>query len=155
MSDDLITIRAMSEAFGVTPRALRFYEASDLLAPLRVGQARYYSKGDRARLKLILRGKRFGFSLEQIREILELYNPQDKNYAQTETALATARDRLSDMEKQHCELGQAIIDLRDQIAEGETALTRLSRESGADTPATKTATTTASPSASPSLSETT
>lgn len=140
MSDELITIRAMSEAYGVTPRALRFYEASELLAPLRKCQARFYSKGDRARLKLILRGKRFGFSLEQIREILELYNPNDKNLAQTATALATARDRLADMEKQHFELGQAIIDLRDQIAEGETSLARLSQEAlaDADAPAPRT-----------------
>ncbi len=120
-----MTIREMSEAFGVTARALRFYEASDLLSPMRKGQARFYSRSDRARLKLILRGKRFGFSLVQIREILELYNPADKNMAQTEAALATARDRLCDMELQLSELGHAITELRHQIAEGEASLLRL------------------------------
>ncbi len=128
---DQMTIREMSEAFGVTARALRFYEASDLIAPLRKGQARLYSRSDRARLKLILRGKRFGFSLVQIREILELYNPADKNMAQTEAALATARDRLGDMELQLSELGQAITELRQQIAEGEASLLRLRATSSA------------------------
>lgn len=128
MSEELMTIREMSETFGVTPRALRFYEASDLIAPLRRGQTRLYSRADRARMKLILRGKRFGFSLEQIREIIELYNPADRNLAQTETALATARDRLADMEQQYIELQQAIVELRDQISEGEASLTRLRAE---------------------------
>lgn len=125
MSEDLMSIREMSESFGVTPRALRFYESSDLLSPLRRGQARLYSKTDRARLKLILRGKRFGFSLEQIREILELYNPAEKNLSQTEAALTTARERLTDMKQQYLELGFAITDLEEQIEEGEAALLKL------------------------------
>ncbi|AGT07739.1 MerR family transcriptional regulator [Paracoccus aminophilus] len=133
MSEDLMTIREMSETFGVTPRALRFYEAGALISPLRKGQMRLYSRSDRARLKLILRGKRFGFSLDQIREILELYNPEDKNLAQTQTALATARDRLSDMENQQAELGQAILELRQQIVEGEASLARLKAGQAAPT----------------------
>ncbi|MGA1180756.1 MAG: MerR family transcriptional regulator, partial [Marivivens sp.] len=64
---DQMTIREMCEAFDVTPRTLRFYEAKELIFPFRDGQKRLYSKRDRARLKLILRGKRFGFSLEEIR----------------------------------------------------------------------------------------
>lgn len=129
MSDETMTIREMSEAFGVTPRALRFYESCDLLSPERQGQVRLYRKGDRARLKLILRGKRFGFSLEQIREILELYNPADRNIAQTEAALAAARERLTDMKHQYAELGQAITELQQQIEDGEDALSNLKVES--------------------------
>ncbi|MDF3605664.1 MerR family DNA-binding transcriptional regulator [Paracoccus sp. DMF-8] len=125
MSEDLMSIREMSRSFGVTPRALRFYRSSDLLSPLRRGQSRLYSKSDRARLKLILRGKRFGFSLEQIREILELYNPAEKNLSQTEAALTTARERLADMKQQYLELGFAITDLEEQIEEGEAALLKL------------------------------
>lgn len=125
MSEDLMSIREMSEAFGVTPRALRFYESCDLLAPLRRGQVRLYSKSDRARLKLILRGKRFGFSLDQIREILELYNPAEKNLSQTEAALTTARERLADMKQQYHELGFAITELEEQIEEGQAALLKL------------------------------
>ena len=129
MSDETMTIREMSEAFGVTPRALRFYESCDLLSPERQGQVRLYRKGDRARLKLILRGKRFGFSLEQIREILELYNPAARNIAQTEAALAAARERLTDMKHQYAELGQAITELQQQIEDGEDALSNLKVES--------------------------
>lgn len=123
--EDVMTIREMSDSFGVTPRALRFYESCGLLAPERRGQARLYHKGDRARLKLILRGKRFGFSLEQIREILELYNPADRNIAQTKAAIATARERLTDMKQQYSELGHAITELQQQIEDGEAALSVL------------------------------
>ena len=70
MTDELMTIRQMCDAFEVTARTLRFYEAKELIAPIREGQKRLFTKRDRARLKLILRGKRFGFSLEEIRQLL-------------------------------------------------------------------------------------
>ena len=122
---DTLTIRQMCDAFGVTPRTLRFYESKELLFPLRQGTRRLFSHKDRARLTLILRGKRFGFSLEQIRQLLELYDPAERNITQTEAVLATARERLADMERQHAELGGAIVDLRQQIAEGEGQLRAL------------------------------
>jgi DNA-binding transcriptional MerR regulator len=74
MTEEIMTIREMCDSFGVTPRTLRFYEAKELLSPKRVGQKRLFNRRDRARLKLIMRGKRFGFSLEEIRELLELYD---------------------------------------------------------------------------------
>ncbi len=129
MSADLMTIRQMCDAFDVTPRTLRFYEARELLLPLRRGQHRLYNRTDRARLKLILRGKRFGFSLEQIRQLLELYDPAERNITQTEAILVTARERLADMERQHAELGGAIVDLRQQIAEGDSQLRLLKHDS--------------------------
>ena len=125
MSAELMTIRQMCDVFDVTPRTLRFYEARELLFPVRRGQHRLYGRADRARLKLILRGKRFGFSLEQIRQLLELYDPAERNITQTEAVLATARERLADIERQHAELGGAIVDLRQQIAEGEGQLRAL------------------------------
>ncbi|WP_323717021.1 MerR family transcriptional regulator [Paracoccus aminovorans] len=125
MGDDLMTIRQMCDAFEVTPRTLRFYEARELLFPLRRGQHRLYGRTDRARLKLILRGKRFGFSLEQIRQLLELYDPAERNITQTEATISTARERLADMERQHQELGTAIAELREQIADGEVWLQTL------------------------------
>ena len=128
MSADLMTIRQMCDAFDVTPRTLRFYEARELLLPLRRGQHRLYNRTDRARLKLILRGKRFGFSLEQIRQLLELYDPAERNITQTEAILVTARERLADMERQHAELGGAIVDLRQQIAEGDSQLRLLKHD---------------------------
>ena len=129
MSADLMTIRQMCDAFDVTPRTLRFYESRELLFPLRRGQHRLYNRTDRARLKLILRGKRFGFSLEQIRQLLELYDPAERNITQTEAILVTARERLADMERQHAELGGAIVDLRQQIAEGDSQLRLLKHDS--------------------------
>jgi DNA-binding transcriptional MerR regulator len=71
---DLMTIRQMCDAYEVTPRTLRFYEAKELLTPVRDGTRRLFTRRDRARLTLILRGKRFGFSLEDIRQTLDLYD---------------------------------------------------------------------------------
>ncbi|MTH64558.1 MerR family DNA-binding transcriptional regulator [Paracoccus shanxieyensis] len=125
MSDTLMTIREMCDAFDVTPRTLRFYESRELIFPERRGQHRLYDRTDRARLTLILRGKRFGFSLEQIRQLLELYDPAERNLTQATATIATARERLADMERQHHELGLAITELRQQIAEGEQMLVQL------------------------------
>lgn len=125
MGAELMTIRQMCDAFDVTPRTLRFYESRELLFPQRRGQHRLYGRSDRARLTLILRGKRFGFSLEQIRQLLELYDPAERNVTQTEVTLSTARERLADMERQQAELAAAIADLRAQIADGEAQLQNL------------------------------
>ncbi|ATQ54381.1 MerR family transcriptional regulator [Paracoccus yeei] len=125
MGDDLLTIRQMCDAYDVTPRTLRFYESRELIFPQRQGQHRLYSRRDRARLTLILRGKRFGFSLEQIRQLLELYDPAERNMTQTRATLVTARERLADMERQHRDLAGAIEELRQQIAQGETWLANL------------------------------
>jgi DNA-binding transcriptional MerR regulator len=123
-SDALTTIRRMSDEFGVTARTLRFYESRGLLAPERRGQTRLYTRRDRARLKLILQGKRFGFSLEQLGELLALYDPASDNRAQTEAILAIARERLADMQSQQAALSEAIDELAIRIAEGEADLAR-------------------------------
>jgi DNA-binding transcriptional MerR regulator len=79
MTEPFSSIRAMCSDFNVTPRTLRFYESKELLFPRREGQRRLYSRADRARLTLILRGKRFGFSLEEIRQLLDLYDRNNQN----------------------------------------------------------------------------
>ncbi|MCG6111867.1 MAG: MerR family DNA-binding transcriptional regulator [Paracoccus sp.] len=122
MSDDLMTIRQMCDTYEVTPRTLRFYEARELIFPQRRGQHRLYDRRDRARLILILRGKRFGFSLEQIRQLLELYEPGGTNRAQIAATISVGRDRLADMERQYAELSEAIADLRIQISEAQSRL---------------------------------
>lgn len=119
MTSDMMTIREMCDAFDVTPRTLRFYEAKELLFPVREGQKRLFTKRDRARLKLILRGKRFGFSLEEIRQLLDLYHMGDQQQTQIARAYDIARERLSDMETQRAELDQAIDDLKEQLKWGE------------------------------------
>ena len=119
MSNDMMTIREMCDAYDVTPRTLRFYEAKELLFPVRDGQKRLFTKRDRARLKLILRGKRFGFSLEEIRQLLDLYHMGDQQLTQLSRTYDIAQDRLADMERQRDELDQAIGDLREQMKWGE------------------------------------
>ena len=114
-TDTKMTIREMCDAFDVTPRTLRFYEAKELLFPERDGQKRLFTKRDRARLKLILRGKRFGFKLEEIRQLLDLYHVGDQQQTQMNSTLEIARDRLSDLEGQRDELESAIDDLRERI----------------------------------------
>ena len=125
MSDTVLTIREMCDGFDVTARALRFYEAKELLFPMRQGQKRLYSRRDRARLKLILRGKRFGFSLEDIRQLLDLYDVDDTHETQLAETLDAARKRLADMEQQRDELDQAIAELDEMIAQNAETLTKL------------------------------
>lgn len=122
MNDDLMTIREMCDVFGVTPRTLRFYEARELIFPQRRGQHRLYDRRERARLKLILQGKRFGFSLEQLRQLLELYEPGGANRTQIAATIAVGKERLADMERQYDELEEAIADLREQITDAEARL---------------------------------
>ncbi|MBY6134994.1 MerR family DNA-binding transcriptional regulator [Leisingera sp. XS_AS12] len=118
MTDKTMTIREMCEAFDVTPRTLRFYEAKELLFPIREGQKRLFTSRDRARLKLILRGKRFGFSLEEIRQLLDLYHVGDQQLTQLSRTYEIAQERLADMERQREELTEAIEDLKEQLAWG-------------------------------------
>ncbi len=122
MDDELLTIRQMCDTYDVTPRTLRFYEAKELLFPIREGQKRLYTKRERARLKLILRGKRFGFSLEQIRQLLNLYDIGDQGERQLREVYLAAKDRLADMERQRDELNIAIEELRAQLDWGEAKL---------------------------------
>ena len=114
-SDDLMTIRQMCDTFDVTPRTLRFYESKELIFPKREGQKRLFTKSDRARLKLILRGKRFGFSLEEIRQLLNLYHIGDQQQTQLQRTYEVAQERLADMIHQRDELTEAISDFEEQL----------------------------------------
>lgn len=125
---ETLTIGEMCAAFDVTPRALRFYEYKELLSPIREGQKRLFTPRDRARLKLILRGKRFGFSLAEIRELLDLYDAGDGQVAQLTATYETAVGRLETMRLQRAELDEAIGDLEGQIRLVE----RLLAEKGCD-----------------------
>jgi DNA-binding transcriptional MerR regulator len=127
MPESYSTISEMCAEFGVTPRTLRFYEYKELLHPKREGQKRLFTKSDKARLKLILQGKRFGFSLDEIRELLDLYHVGDQQTTQYLRTYERALVRLEAMKKQREELDEAIADLQEQIAWGENLL----RERGA------------------------
>ena len=115
MSNDMMTIREMCDAFDVTPRTLRFYESKELLFPIRDGQKRLFTKRDRARLKLILRGKRFGFALEEIRQLLDLYDMGDQQQTQLTRTYEVAKKHLNDLQSQRAELDEAIDDLTEQL----------------------------------------
>ncbi|RED13031.1 MerR family transcriptional regulator [Pontivivens insulae] len=115
MTDTLTTIGQMCAEFDVTPRTLRFYEAKELLSPVREGSKRLFTRRDRARLKLILRGKRFGFSLEEIRQLLALYDIGDCQRTQLAKTYEVAQDRLEAMRLQRDELTAAIGDLEQQM----------------------------------------
>lgn len=124
MTTEVMTIREMCDVFEVTPRTLRFYEAKELLSPIRQGQRRLFTRRDRARLKLILRGKRFGFSLEEIRQLLDLYDMDDQQQTQYVRTYEIAQQRLRDMESKRDELDQAISELKDQLKWGAEVIAK-------------------------------
>jgi DNA-binding transcriptional MerR regulator len=132
MTEEFKTIREMCAAFSVTPRTLRFYEAKELLFPKRDGQHRLFTRRDQARLKLILRGKRFGFSLEQIRQLLEMYNRDDSELKQLRKTYDIAQDRLADMERQRAELAEAISELKQDLAWAADVLSQADRPRAAE-----------------------
>lgn len=121
MANEVMTIREMCEAFDVTPRTLRFYEAKELLFPIREGQKRLFTDRDRARLKLIMRGKKFGFSLEEIRQLLDMYSAQDDGEAQLRATLDAYHGRLRELQAERDRLNAVIGDLENEMSwvEGE------------------------------------
>lgn len=106
------TIGDLSREFGVTLRTLRFYEDKGLISPRRQGQARIYSRRDRARLKLILHGKRVGFSLAEISQMLDLYDLKDGQVTQLRVARDKFDEQIGFLEAQRAELDTAIAELR-------------------------------------------
>jgi len=120
-----LTIRQMCDEFGVSARTLRFYEAKELLFPIRVGQKRLFDKKDRARMKLIVRGKRFGFSLEEIRQLLALYRSGESQKPQVIRTYQIAKERLDDLIRKRDDLTQVIKELREQIKWGEDLINAL------------------------------
>jgi DNA-binding transcriptional MerR regulator len=114
---DLFTIGELATEFSVSPRAIRFYEDQGLLAPQRAGTTRVYAKRDRARLKLILRGKRLGFSVAEIGEFLRLYDVDRTKRLQMTAALDGTRRRIRDLEQQLADLTLTLAELRDMEAE--------------------------------------
>ena len=122
MDAEFRTIKEMCDIYKVTPRTLRFYEFKELLFPVREGQRRLFTKRDQARLKLILQGKRFGFSLEDIRQLLNLYDLGDQQKTQLLKTYELANERLKIMISQKDELNSAINDLKKMLRWGEEVL---------------------------------
>ena len=110
-SDTRLNFKDMCAAFDVTPRTLRYYEYIELLAPEKDGRARFYGPREMARMTLILRGRRFGFSLEEIREWLTLYGNKGER-PQLEQFLSMADRQLAELQRQQAELEVTITDLK-------------------------------------------
>ncbi|MEQ5870344.1 MerR family DNA-binding transcriptional regulator [Sagittula sp. NFXS13] len=130
--EKMMTIREMCDTYDVTPRTLRFYEQKELLTPIRKGQKRLYTKRERARLTLILRGKRFGFSLEDIRQLLDLYAVGDQQRTQLEKAYEIAETRMADMVRQRDDLDAAIGELKEQMEWGAKMIASMENKEAAE-----------------------
>lgn len=112
-SDTAETMRIgeMAKEYGVTLRTLRFYEDKGLLSPQRIGSTRLYTRRDRARLKLILLGRKVGFSLREVKQMIDLYDPTGSNARQLKLALDKSEKQLGRLEKQRAAVDEAISDL--------------------------------------------
>ena len=109
---DVFTIGELARECGITARTLRFYEEKGLLTPRRDGLERLYSRRDRARLKYVLMGKNVGFSLDEVREMLDLYDVGDGQETQLKVALAKFHERIARLEHQRGEIERVIGELR-------------------------------------------
>ena len=108
---DLFTIRDLTKEFALSARTLRFYEEKGLLDPTRRGEQRLYSRRDRARLAYVLAGKAVGFSLEEVREMLDLYDLGDGQVTQLKVALTKFAERIERLERQKAEIDRVVAEL--------------------------------------------
>jgi len=131
--DRLYSITELAEEFGVTARAIRFYESKKLLEPQRAGAMRVYNYRDRARLLIILRGKRLGFSLALIKKSLDLYDADPAHRGQLAALLAGARQRIEELESQRRDLDLTI----EELHEIEEQCLEAMRRAGIDPPVTE------------------
>ena len=114
MDKEQLSFKEMCAHFEVTPRTLRYYEYIELLQPERDGRSRFYSSRDIARMTLIMRGRRFGFSLEELRQWLMIYD-KEGNKAQMQAWVPIARGKLVELQKQQKEISEAVLELSEMI----------------------------------------
>jgi len=129
--EDTYTIQQLAKEFRVTSRTLRFYESKDLLHPTRAGMNRVFSHRDRGRLILILRGKRLGFSLAEIKEMLDLYNLDDGQIEQLRVTLEKSRRRIVELESQREDIDAAVAELHEGCQQIEAMLAEKGAEAEA------------------------
>ena len=120
----LYAIGDLAAEFAVSPRAIRFYEDQGLLAPQRIGGNRIYSARDRARLQLILRGKRLGFALADIKELLDLYDIDPEHLEQLRATLMKGQARIAELERQQQEIALTLQELREIGSQIEDSIRR-------------------------------
>jgi DNA-binding transcriptional MerR regulator len=115
-------IQQVAEELGVTHRTLRFYEDKGLIAPQRIGTTRVYSKREMGRMRLILRGKRLGFSIREIGEFLDLYDADPQQHTQMEALLKRVREKREDLRQQRQAIDETIRELNEIEREAEDYL---------------------------------
>ncbi len=123
----LYSVNQLADELGITARAIRFYEQSGLITPRRAGANRVLDRRDRGRLMLILRGKRLGFTLAEIREYLDLYEGDRSQFRQVQKLLDLTRQRMAELEKQRADLEQTIGELRSIERQAREALEAASK----------------------------
>ena len=124
VDDAIFTIGALAAEFDITTRAIRFYEARGLIRPLRRGTSRRYTRRDRARLKLILRGKNLGFTLEDIAEYLSLYDTDPTQVTQTRLLLDRVEGHIADLNTKRADLDRTLDDLKEIRAQCKRHLSK-------------------------------
>jgi DNA-binding transcriptional MerR regulator len=124
--DELFSITELAKVLGITPRTIRFYEDRGLVTPRRVGTTRVYSHRDRARMILVLRGKRLGFTLRDIKEYLDLYDVEPTQIEQIHLLQDKVLSRIAQLEDQKHALEETLSELRDVVRQTEEALAKLS-----------------------------
>ncbi len=107
----LFSVSQLARQLGVTARTIRFYEDKTLITPQRAGTTRVYTHRDRARLVLILRGKRLGFSLREIKEFLDLYDADPQHHLQLRTLLGSVRKRMNKLQEQRAAIEESLAEL--------------------------------------------
>jgi DNA-binding transcriptional MerR regulator len=121
--EDLVRIGEMAKKYGVTLRTLRFYEDKGLLNPQRDGSTRLYTRRDKARLKLILLGRKVGFSLRDVKQMMDLYDPTGSNTKQLRLALDKSEKQLARLQKQRALIDDAINELSGSMSAVRQMLT--------------------------------
>ena len=130
-ADRFWTVTELARELGVTPRTIRFYEDRGLILPRRAGTTRVYAPRDRARLILILRGKRLGFSLREIKEYLDLYDADPTHASQLRRLLDGVRARVALLEEQSSALDETLTELRNIEAQTAATLAALTKDAAA------------------------
>jgi DNA-binding transcriptional MerR regulator len=122
ISTDLFSVTELAEELGITPRAVRFYETKGLIKPRRAGTTRVYTHRDRARMQLILRGKRLGFTLSDIKEYLDMYDVDPSQSKQVRLLLNKVNQRIDELEQQREDLATTLVELEEMRQECLTSI---------------------------------
>jgi DNA-binding transcriptional MerR regulator len=134
VTDKTFTISQLAQEFGVTTRTIRFYEEKGLVQPLREGQKRLYSPADRVRIKLILRGKRIGMTLQESVEVIDLYDPGHNNAQQLHSLISTITDRRNKLLQQKADIDEMLAGLDEVQLTCENSLLEESTDTSKSSP---------------------